>query len=407
MAPSSPEFHDDPPVPPPGTRLEGIALGIDVGGTGVKAALVDLATASLVSDRIRVKTPQPSAPEAVLAVIESVVARVLAGHDVPDDLPVGCGLPGVVKDGRLTTAANIDKGWVGWPAQDRIGEAIGRPTMIINDADAAGLAEMAYGAGEGIPGTVLLLTIGTGIGSALFIDGALVPNTEFGHLEVSCKDAESRLSGAARERRGLGWKAWAREFDGYLARLELYVQPDLFILGGGVSKEYARYGQFLQRPTPIVTARYLNASGIIGAAYAAAAAQRRHVLQASEGPAVEIAREDVEDAAAESPSHAAAGEGDAAGEAMTAGEGDAAREAKTARGAPELELASLAPLETTQASESAALSEREPRARRKPAGTRAMDGDKGNETATKRTENARRQAQPRAAKTATKRRQRS
>lgn len=268
-------FRDDPPAPPPGTRLTGVALGIDVGGTGVKAALVDLATAELVTDRIREKTPQPSKPEAVAATIGSVVSRVLAEHpDIPADLPVGCGLPGVVKDGRLTTAANIDHEWVGWPAEEGIGAAIGRRVLIVNDADAAGLAEVAYGAGEGAAGTLLLLTIGTGIGSAVFIDGILVPNTEFGHIELKGRDAESRVSGAARERRGIGWKAWAREFDLYLGHLELYLQPDLIILGGGVSKEMAKFGKYLEASAPIVTARYLNTSGIIGAAYAAAFAQR-------------------------------------------------------------------------------------------------------------------------------------
>jgi polyphosphate glucokinase len=284
---------DDPPIPPPGTRLDGLALGIDVGGTGVKAALVDLATAELASPRIREKTPQPSDPQSVVRVIRSVVDQVLEGREVPEFLPVGCGLPGVVKNGCLTTAANIDPGWVGWPAQQKIGEAIGRPAMIINDADAAGLAEMAYGAGEGVPGTVLLLTIGTGIGSAIFIDGALVPNTELGHVEFRGKDAEARLSGAARERRHVGWKEWAREFDYYMSRLELYLAPDLFILGGGVSKEWARFGKYLERPTAIRTAAYLNASGIIGAAYAAAAAWRRHramtwVPGAEESPAYAV-----------------------------------------------------------------------------------------------------------------------
>jgi polyphosphate glucokinase len=268
------QVSDDPPAPPPGTRLTGVALGIDVGGTGVKAALVDLATAELVTNRIREKTPQPSKPDAVATTIASVVARVLAEHDAPADLPVGCGLPGVVKDGRLTTAANIDAGWVGWPAEEGIGNAIGRRVRITNDADAAGLAEVAYGAGEGIAGTLLLLTLGTGIGSAVFIDGILVPNTEFGHIELKGRDAESRVSGASRERRHLSWKPWAREFDLYLAHLELYLQPDLIILGGGVSKEMAKFGSFLTARAPIVTAKYLNTSGIIGAAYAAAFAQR-------------------------------------------------------------------------------------------------------------------------------------
>ncbi len=255
------------------THLSGLALGIDVGGTGVKAALVDVATAELVSPRVREKTPQPSTPEAVAQAIRSVVGRALEGRDVPPDLPVGCGLPGVVKDGRLTTAANIDAAWVGWPAQERIGELLGLPTWIINDADAAGLAEVAFGSGRGRPGTVLLLTIGTGIGSALFLDGRLVPNTEFGHLEMHGRIAEWLVSGAARERRKLGWKRWTRAFNEYISRVELYFSPDLLIYGGGVSKEWDKWGRWSRTTAPVVLARYLNTSGIIGAAYAAAAAQ--------------------------------------------------------------------------------------------------------------------------------------
>ena len=261
----------DPPVPVPGTRLSGMALGIDVGGTGVKAALVDLGTAALIGPRIRERTPQPSTPEAVTATIASVVTKALLGHDTPGGLPIGCGLPGIVKNGRLASAANIDPAWVGWPATDNIGAAIGRPVLIINDADAAGMAELAYGAAEGRKGTVLLLTLGTGIGSALFIDGHLVPNTEFGHLEFHGQGAETLISGAARERRKLGWKAWTRQFNQYLARVELYFSPDLIIFGGGVSKEWAKWGRLVKTRAEIVTARYLNTSGIIGAAWTAAA----------------------------------------------------------------------------------------------------------------------------------------
>jgi polyphosphate glucokinase len=261
----------DPSVPDPSTRLSGMALGIDVGGTGVKAALVDLGTALLIGPRIRERTPQPSTPEAVTATIASVVTKVLLGHDTPGALPVGCGLPGIVKDGRLASAANIDPGWVGWPATDNLGAAIGRPVLIINDADAAGMAELAYGAAEGRMGTVLLLTLGTGIGSALFIDGHLVPNTELGHLEFHGHDAETLVSGAARERRKLGWKVWTRQFNQYLARVELYLSPDLIIMGGGVSKEWPKWGRLVKTRAEVVTARYLNTSGIIGAAWAAAA----------------------------------------------------------------------------------------------------------------------------------------
>jgi len=273
IEPTQPDAGDDPSLPTTGQSLTGLALGIDVGGTGVKAALVDLATAQLVSARVREKTPQPATPEAVAQTIRSVVAKVLDGRDVPADLPVGCGLPGVVKAGRLKTAANIDAGWVDWPAEEKIGEAIGYRTRIINDADAAGLAEVAYGAGKGQPGTVVLLTIGTGIGSGVFLDGRLVPNTEFGHLEMHGRGAETLVSGAARLRRKMGWKRWAREFNAYIARVELYFCPDLLIYGGGVSKEWAKWGKWSETKAPVVLARFLNTSGIIGAAYAAAAAQ--------------------------------------------------------------------------------------------------------------------------------------
>jgi len=282
----------DPILPPPTTRLSGPALGIDVGGTGVKAALVDLASAELLSPRIREKTPQPSTPEAVAQTIAGVVARVLDGREVPEVLPVGCGLPGIVKAGRLASAANIDPGWVGWPATENIGTAVGRPVFIVNDADAAGLAELAFGAARGRAGTVILLTLGTGIGSALFIDGRLVPNTEFGHLEFHGHDAETLISGAARERRKLGWKAWAKQFNLYLGRLELYFSPDLFIFGGGVSKEFPRWAKYLKTRAEVVSATYLNTSGIIGAAYAAGA----HVHGAIEAATDVPVREPLEDA---------------------------------------------------------------------------------------------------------------
>ncbi|MBA2571074.1 MAG: ROK family protein [Chloroflexi bacterium] len=276
--------RDDPPVPEPGIRLSGESLGIDVGGTGVKAALVDLATGELSSERIREKTPHPATPDAVAATIATVVGRVLEGRDVTATLPAGCGLPGVIKDGRLMTAANIDSGWLEVSAEEVIGAAIGRPVLAINDADAAGIAEMTYGAGAGHLGTVLLLTIGTGIGTALFIDGRLVPNMELGHVEMRGKDAETLVSGASRERRGLGWKRWAREFDEYLDRMERYFWPDLIILGGGVSKDLARYEKWLTTRAPIRPAVHLNASGIIGAAFAAAAA-----VATPGGPSVDTA----------------------------------------------------------------------------------------------------------------------
>jgi polyphosphate glucokinase len=214
-------------------------------------------------------------PEAVVATIAEVVAQVAAEVKLPASLPVGCGMPGVVKGGRLVTAANIDKGWLDVSAAELIGDALGRRVHMLNDADAAGIAEMRFGAGRGHGGTVLMLTIGTGIGSGLFIDGRLVPNTELGHLEVNGRDAETRLSGAARERRGLKWPRWAEEFNVYLARVEAYLWPDLIILGGGVSKAFAKYDQWLKAQAPIVAAEFLNASGIVGAALHAAAVEQR------------------------------------------------------------------------------------------------------------------------------------
>ncbi len=252
---------------PPGPHRR--AIGVDVGGTGVKAAVVDLATGELVSPRIRHKTPQPATPEAVIETVGAIVDQLAEGGHLDATMPAGAGLPGVVKHGRLVTAANIEKSWIDYPAQDALEARLGRPVRLINDADAAGLAEVAFGAAKGVPGTVLLLTLGTGIGSALLIDGTLLDSTEFGHIPYRRKDAELSISGAARERRSIGWRRWTGEFNAYLAMLEAWFWPDLIILGGGVSKEHAKYAKWLKSRAPIVTARYLNTSGIIGAALAA------------------------------------------------------------------------------------------------------------------------------------------
>ena len=243
-----------------------LGLGIDFGGTGIKGALVDLATGSLETRRVRIDTPRPSTPEAVAQTIARIAQTISADHEIPDDLPVGLGLPGVVKDGVVMTAANIDKAWIGASASEIVGEALGRRVVAMNDADAAGLAEVRLGAGRDSRGTVLLLTVGTGIGTGLFVDGRLVPNTELGHLEVRGRDAETRLSGVARERRRLRWREWALEFNEYISRVEAYLWPDLIILGGGVSKVIDKYREFLVSRAPIVPASYRNTSGIIGAA---------------------------------------------------------------------------------------------------------------------------------------------
>ncbi len=266
--------------------LEGVALGIDVGGTGTKAAMIDLATAELVTARYREKTPQPSEPEAVIEVIGEIVGKVLAEYGPVKDLPIGCGLPGPIKYGRMKMAANLDKGWVDFDATGVISAKLGRQIHVINDADAAGMAELAYGEAKDKPGTSILLTIGTGIGSALISEGRLVPNTEFGHLIMHDQASETLVSGAARKRRELGWKKWAREFNEYLGMLEFFFWPDRIILGGGVSKESNKYLEYLTTDCELLKARYLNTSGIIGAAYAAGlAAHEEAAIEAAAKPA--------------------------------------------------------------------------------------------------------------------------
>ncbi|MBA3778764.1 MAG: ROK family protein [Chloroflexi bacterium] len=314
---------DDPVIPRVGTRLEGQALGIDVGGTGVKAAVVDLPTGELASDRIREKTPQPATPEAVIETIGSVIGKLRAAGSLPEGLPAGCGLPGVVKYGRLKTAANIDPGWLDVSAEELMKDRLGFGVLALNDADAAGLAEMTYGAGSGQAGTVLVLTVGTGIGSALFVDGVLVPNTELGHLEMGGKDAETRVSGAARERRHVSWKRWIREFNGYLARVEAYLWPDLIILGGGVSKEWAKFEKLLETRAPTVPAKLLNSAGIAGAALAGAYAQQ---VGGSQAPASRSSKAAGSKAAASK----AAGSRSGRSKAVTATIGKAAKAKKPA-----------------------------------------------------------------------------
>jgi polyphosphate glucokinase len=264
--------------------LNGVALGIDVGGTGTKAAMIDLATAELVTKRYREATPQPSEPEAVIEVVAAIVEQVLGEYGPVKDLPIGCGLPGPIKYGAMRMAANLDKGWVDFDATGVIGRKLGRPIHVINDADAAGMAELAYGEAKDRPGTNILLTIGTGIGSAVISEARLVPNTELGHLSLHDQAAETLVGGAARKRRKLSWKKWANEFNEYLAMLEFYFWPDRIILGGGVSKESKRYWEYLKTNCDLVKARYLNTSGIIGAAYAAGLAVHEESVTTTPAP---------------------------------------------------------------------------------------------------------------------------
>lgn len=247
----------------------GIAVGIDVGGSGIKAGAVEVAGGTLVGQRLRVATPSPSIPPAVVDSIERLVNRVAraagAGH-----APVGVGIPAVVIDGVARSAANIDQAWIGFDLETALREALDRPVRILNDADAAGIAEMRFGAGKGEPGSVLVVTLGTGFGSALFIDGRLVPNTELGHMEIRGRDAEKRSAAAARIRRGLSWKAWATDLDEHLQAIDRLFSPNLIIIGGGVSKRADKFLPRLTVDTRVVPARFLNDAGIVGAALAAA-----------------------------------------------------------------------------------------------------------------------------------------
>lgn len=249
-------------------------IGVDIGGTGIKAGIVDARRGALVGDRVRVLTPQPADTASVV----KATAELVAGLG-PDAGPVGIGLPAAIKGGRVAMAANLDQSWVGAEAGQLFTEAIGRPVVMLNDADAAGVAEVRYGAGKGVHGVILVLTLGTGIGSALFVDGVLVPNLELGHIEIRGKDAEKRASAGARERRGLSWKKWAPLLDEYLDTIERLVWPDLIILGGGISKKPEKFVPYLSTRAPIVAAKLQNEAGIVGAAV-----QAREVLAPARPP---------------------------------------------------------------------------------------------------------------------------
>ncbi len=247
-----------------------IAIGVDVGGSGVKAAVVDTESGRLRSERLRVPTPQPATPEAVSATIARLVRRLAKATGISDSAPVGIGLPGVAIGGRLLTAANIDPAWVDYPVAEKLGKTLKRKVSIVNDADAAGIAEMRFGVGAGQRGVVIFLTLGTGVGSGVFVDGTLVPNTEFGQMEIRGRAAERRSASAARVRKGLSWKAWTMDLDEHLQRIEDLMWPTLFILGGGVSKNGDKFIPNLKRRTSVVAAQLRNDAGIVGAAVVAA-----------------------------------------------------------------------------------------------------------------------------------------
>jgi polyphosphate glucokinase len=237
-------------------------LGIDIGGTGIKGAVVDTKKGHLVTDRLRLLTPDPATPSAVAATVASVVAHF------EWDGPIGCTFPGVVKGGHVHTAANVDKGWLDVEAAELLGQATGCPVTVVNDADAAGEAEARFGAARGRPGVVVTITLGTGIGSALVVDGRLVPNTELGHLTLRGVAAEQWAANSVRERLELDWDEWASRVDEYLRMTEDLFWPDLFIIGGGVSKKADKFLPKLTCRTPVVPAELLNQAGIVGAALA-------------------------------------------------------------------------------------------------------------------------------------------
>jgi polyphosphate glucokinase len=247
-----------------------LAIGIDVGGSGIKAAVVDIDAGVLSSERLRVPTPTPSTPEAITASIGRLVRRLVKSETLDEMVPVGVGLPGVTIDGALRFAGNIDQTWIDFPVVDRLGKLLKRPVVIINDADAAGIAEMRFGVGKDRSGTVIFLTLGTGVGSGVFTNGVLVPNTEFGQMEIRGRAAEKRSAAVARVRRGLSWKAWATDLDEHLDRIQQLMWPSLLILGGGVSKSPEKYIPRLTVKCEVVPAALRNDAGIIGAAIVAA-----------------------------------------------------------------------------------------------------------------------------------------
>ncbi|MCW5852461.1 MAG: ROK family protein [Anaerolineae bacterium] len=238
-------------------------LGIDIGGSGIKGAPVNLERGELTQPRHRIVTPEPATPDAVADVIGALA------HHFDWRGPIGCTFPAVVQRGIVWSAANVDKSWIGVDGQVLFHRTTGCPLVLLNDADAAGLAEMEFGAGQGQSGVVMMLTFGTGIGSALFINGQLVPNTELGHLEVRGKDAETRAAARVRDEKGLDWKQWSKRINEYLGMIEKLFSPDLIIFGGGVSKEHGKFFQYLESRAPVVPAVLFNEAGIVGAALAA------------------------------------------------------------------------------------------------------------------------------------------
>jgi polyphosphate glucokinase len=244
-------------------RTTTTAFGVDIGGSGIKGAIVDLDKGDLATERVKYLTPHPSTPEAVA----EVVARLVKEAGWSGDL--GATFPAVIKNGVAKSAANVDKSWIGTDVDKVFTDITNCDVTVLNDADAAGIAEARFGAAKGVKGVVILLTFGTGIGSALLLDGQLVPNSELGHLEIDGSDAEKKASSAAKDNEGLSYKQWAKRVQKYLTHVERLFTPDLFVVGGGVSKNSDKWVPLLDLNTPIKPAELLNNAGIVGAAMAA------------------------------------------------------------------------------------------------------------------------------------------
>ena len=238
------------------------AVGIDIGGTGIKGAIVDLDTGELISDRVKLPTPTGGEPNDIVQTVVEIINQL----GVEPGIPVGVCFPAVVINGKTMSAANVSHAWIGLEAEALFEKALGRDIHFVNDADAAGVAEVRYGAAKGVKGLVILTTLGTGIGSAIIYDGMLVPNSELGHLEVKGKDAEVRASYAAKERGNLSYPRWAKRLQTYYEHVELLFSPDLIIVGGGVSKSYKEFIPLLSLRAKIVPAELRNNAGILGAA---------------------------------------------------------------------------------------------------------------------------------------------
>lgn len=270
-----------------------VAFGVDIGGSGIKGALVDLEAGEFFGPRHRIPTPQPATPEAVA----DTVAALVAHFDVDESVPIGIDFPAPIIHGVAPMIANLDPSWRGRNVLTLMSERLGRAVTVLNDADAAGYAEVHYGAANGIDGLVMVLTLGTGIGSVLVMNGVLIPNTELGHLEIDGKDAEKRAAASAFEREGLSYAQWAKRLQRYFSHVEMLFSPDVFIIGGGISKKSNKFVPLLRTRAPIIPAELLNTAGIVGSALLAAQNAGTFTLGKSTKARIAAAREKIRDVA--------------------------------------------------------------------------------------------------------------